>query len=271
MEPNFLKFSSTLYEERWKEVMDFLKEIRKPLQLIRRAWSLRRWFAGVDGNGIAYVPEQRPLTDIAGAAHGRTHFNPQAFHAVLQDPMTEKFISVVTILDTVPDRMTRQSGACPCHYDLLRPATSRFQREKLMTCHYGSKWPCPLAGAWAPEYAAGKIQEVVSRIMDDAEADILEAIREEGSRGADAITQRQIDWLLDNWRSARDALMVYVLLKLNFFETLPWLLFALAHHSEETARAVGRTILAKFEVGPRQEAHDKLTWKFLGPSSFFQS
>ena len=90
-----------------------------------------------------------------------------------------------------------------------------------MTCHYGSKWPCPLAGAWAPEYAAGKIQEVVSRIMDDAEADILEAIREEGSRGADAITQRQIDWLLDNWRSARDALMVYALLKLNFFEPLP--------------------------------------------------
>ena len=49
----FDKFSESLYEARWREVMKFLLEVRPLLNVMRNTWSADKFARGVDAEGLA--------------------------------------------------------------------------------------------------------------------------------------------------------------------------------------------------------------------------
>ena len=182
--------------------------------------------------------------------HGRVPFNAQGFANLLKDSLFDKFKKLTLLIEGAPDRLCRESGLCVCHKPLLQEKTKHY-REKLLVAHFSTKHPCPLAGAWAPEYANGEPRKLAEEVLGLIDADVMLIIAEEGRRGMDALSEDGIEVLMSNFRGAKVGMLLYIDIKLDFHQRLPWILNALALVDEDAARAKGAQAIDLFKADPK--------------------
>ena len=245
----FNNFKSELYEPRWGEVMKFLKELVQVLPFLARGWDARKYVKGVDGSGRHREDEKdgKKREDSRKLA-----FDPAALSVVLRKPLFSKYMSMLAKIEMIPEKLARKTGGCPCHEPLVE-SLSKYSRERLLFCHYGKTHPCPLAGAFAPNMAAGVADEIATAIFDVTEGEVMVLVAEIGHVGEHPLSRQEIQILVDNFRQARHATLLILKIKLKFWETLPWLFCGLAHEDEQVARRIGLKIIEEFNRDPRRQ------------------
>jgi hypothetical protein len=125
---------------------------------------------------------------------------------------------------------------------------------------------CPMAGKRAPDLANGKIFEVLGECWQDIETDIMSVATE-----MHPLTAEQLEYLKSEMTRAKTTMATLLHTKCDYWNRLPWMMAALAHHCEEVARACGRRSLAAFEWDPRAPpVHHQKTWELLRPESLFR-
>ena len=65
--------------------------------------------------------------------------------------------------------------------------------------------------------------------------------------------------VMDDFYAGKAFIEYILILKLGFWETLPYKLAVLGHPDEEVARVGGQRIVEKFNKDPREDAHDQIT------------
>ena len=253
----FDDFSASLYEARWGEVVKFMKETRKLVIVLRLAWDEQRYLDGVSING------EPTAAKLSAEAAGTAKFNPRMLTLMLNKGMHMVYGKQILALDAIPDKVCGWSETCVCHEGLLF-GLSRRERMTLMRHHYGSGWnSCPLDGCKAPEMAAGLLQLIIGDLFKECEG-----------LAVDYATVANIHLTDDDWKIITTAFQiarVYIVgvlqVKLDFWQRLPWLLCTQALLSESEARRFATRIIEDFAKDRRKDAHDVITWKWLGDDS----
>ena len=250
-------FSATLYEARWKEVVTFLKAWLPLYPILKATWSHAKYKRGCDVNGADRVWKNDAISAFDG----------EKLLAMLTNDRHVLFSHMILLVDELPDKLGHWSEACPCHSALVE-GLSRAQRARLFEAHYGKGiTACMMGGCRAPEFAAGKVKTVVEEMWAVAESELIQIAASMHIALDSAI------WLLvcTNFQQAKVCTVVMLLLKLDFWGRLPWLLCVLALADEEEARGWVDAIFEAFAVHPNGELHDPITWKWLKPSSVLRA
>lgn len=181
-------WSKTLYEARWREIVNFLKRLVVILPLFRACWNHQRYLLGVDSAGDKESFEE-PEAGDAGE-----HFDPLMLTQIIKDAMFHRYCIFVIKVDELPEKhLASWADGCACHEELykLGPQVTAhrnqrrlssnddgmrsYQRSKLITAHFGpgvSK--CPCAGCRADELADGRLATILTEAWGDLDSEIFE-------------------------------------------------------------------------------------------------
>ena len=121
-----------------------------------------------------------------------------------------------------------------------------------------------MVGKKAPEMAVGRLFDVLRGAWYTLEHDIL-------SDDHGVLNQEDLELLTNEVARAKEFIAATLHLKLDYWNTLLWLLCGLALEDEDKARDVARSCLDKFNEnpGPPPLQH-RLTWRLLQPGSWFR-
>lgn len=263
----FQYFRGSLYEDRWGEVISFMRRLPGLLRVLAATWDNRRFASGADLRGEV-MPQQGAGAEGAGQSDAGSlpNFDPKDLTALLVDPVFFKYLDMCLLLDGIPEDIARWSGGCSCH-EALTAELSPHLVAKVMTLHYGVP-SCPLAGKRAPELAASRVTDVVDELVRAREADLL-LLRV--TPGAPAPTPADWSIVISDFARGRAYLSTVLQMKLQFWTSLPWLLCGLAHTDESAARRCACSALEAFQQDPRKEAHHRITWQWLQPGSMLSA
>lgn len=115
-------WSCTLYDKRWGCVVTFVSAFLKLLPLLKRVWSLQRWYANVDGAAKAREDD-----------HGAS-FDAEAFTESLQSPKFALSLHVIVSLQGAVQELADWSEACPCHEAWFRSVHASSRAVYLEKC-----------------------------------------------------------------------------------------------------------------------------------------
>jgi len=102
-EHKFQRFKGSLYEQRWREVVSFLKQAAPLLPILSRAWDESRYVHGVDFEGGAR-PQQAQSQMRQEAASGLRQFDPKEVTAILSSSLFHMYTRMVTLIEAVRTR-----------------------------------------------------------------------------------------------------------------------------------------------------------------------
>jgi hypothetical protein len=255
-------FSATLYEKRWKEVVNFLKQLRPRLNLIHKTWNQAKYLQGVDGDRNAFEPTAQEKSAHAGLPS----FDPHALTGLLQGSMFPVYGVMVLIAENATVQLATWAESCPCHEPLFAKL-SRYNREHMYSFHFGKGFKtCPNAGCHLPDLVAGELDARLDGLWEHQEAKLATVTVIDG---APPLTSTEWSTLLGDFRKSKSMATVYMKMKLNYVNRLPVSLAVLAHRDESLARTMGAQHVAIFEADPREELYDEITWALLHPGAAF--
>ena len=137
----------------------------------------------------------------------------------------------------------------------------------MMTVHYGPGFTtCPMAGMNAPEFVAGKLDEVFHSIWERSEASLIY----DGTILAD-LSDDDKKILFDDFSSAKSGQLAVLQQKLVYLRSTRWALMALAHIDEAKAREWAGIIINDFDKDPRPELYDEKFFQLLSEGSAFRT
>ena len=79
----FEHFRASLYEDRWHEVVIFLRAVQKRLVILLMAWDEEKYIRGVDYVG-AHRPAQKAREEQEISSMGITSFDPKAVYGIVE-------------------------------------------------------------------------------------------------------------------------------------------------------------------------------------------
>jgi hypothetical protein len=251
----------TLYEKRWFEIVRFVAHLNPVLSGLRAAWSAGR-FADAATDETKHRSESNNVK-----------FDQTLLTTTLHSGLFAKYLEFIISIEQLTHRLEGWADGCPCHAALFEfaandlPTSGRFQsfRSACIRRHYGRDITvCPMNGLNAPELVAGKALELLQSLCDISFANL---ISDAAAPGAMPLTDEDRQTLAQDIATARAHLQLELQTKLDWTQRLPWLLLALAHVHEPTARLMGRRALEEFERDPRKTAHHRITWAWFKPGS----
>ena len=158
---SFERWGATLYDKRWREVVNFLEKLVPLLPTLRATWSEGRFTAAVDAD-----------TGVKATKEGSL-FNLGTLTASLHSPLFGSYARMVLRLELITRRPGSWAESCPCHRILFEHASQElptarrldaFRRECLGR-HFGpGTTTCQLAGFMAPELVGGGMEATVTRV-----------------------------------------------------------------------------------------------------------
>ena len=165
----FRKFSASLYEGRWHQVIVFLKHLQPVLPILARAWDKDNYLRGVNANG-ALRPVQVQAEQAQHARQGLVALDPDRISVAVQSSLFHSYVAMALKLEQVPEALASASEACVCHRQLFRKL-SDHRRRKCLEEHFGQGCSvCPMAGKLLPELVAGELElsfEGVCSLQED--------------------------------------------------------------------------------------------------------
>ena len=272
------KFSASLYEKRWHEVVRFTSRLTKLMCALVPCWDHRKYLAATDMQRSAAEGGDDQEAEHGGA--GKQKFDPELFTKTLQDPMFHRYcVFVEAVQGFSKTHLASWGEGCPCHDPLLQmiadvyPSVSLahsqnlYHRRKLFRKHYDGFDFCPMAGKRAPELAAGRLSQVIAALWANMEYDVLcgESARYH------PLPPDKHELLKQELHNAQAYFLALLKTKLDYWNKLPWLLCALALPREGSAREWAVRILELFDMDPRPPpVHHRITYRLLHPGAEFR-
>ena len=106
----FARFRGSLYEDRWHEVVSFLRKLKPLLPALARTFDVNRYNRGVDENGTVrpvQAAKQRQQEQNAGIQA----FDPKKLAASLRSTLFHKYCGAVLSMEEVPEEIASKAGA----------------------------------------------------------------------------------------------------------------------------------------------------------------
>eukprot|EP00969_Alexandrium_andersonii_P097976 4325299-Alexandrium_andersonii.AAC.1 len=119
---------------------------------------------------------------------------------------------------------------------------------------------CPCRGCKAPELAARAVFDVLEQAWQHALGDLILKCRH-------LLTPESWAKVIGEMERGKHHVHFILLLKLQHWQELPWVLCILAHSSSEVARAGAAQILQKYDEVPEAVCHHRLTHAFCSEGS----
>lgn len=167
-EPAFDRFSATLYEGRWREVVNFIRKLQPLLFVLSATWDHNKFLRGggvTSGDAAAPDGPQGPTQ-----AHARqerqeaSSFDPAVTATALRGSFFSHYCQMTLLIEEVPVRLAQWAEGCSCHsclYDVL----SLYKITRVIRNHFGRESStCPMAGKRAPELVTGKLAAVAEQV-----------------------------------------------------------------------------------------------------------
>ena len=163
LEHRFERFTGSLYEARWHQVLGFLRQSKPLLPILARSWDEAKYLRGVE-HGEAGRGAQAAAQDRADAGRGLTAFDPKVLTKALHSSLFHAYAAMALLLEEVPEQLATEAERCPCHGALTR-RLSLYRAKGMFGKHYGSRaTTCPMAGKNMPELVAGVLDDVFAQV-----------------------------------------------------------------------------------------------------------
>ena len=273
MEPESHKlkrWTATLYEKRWRCVLNFLKRLVPVLNIFRRCWDEHKYASNVDCHDITFKDDDAEAVE----AHTAAKFDPNFLTKTILDNFFHRYSEFALVVERAPSESLAAWGeSCICHEPLFvnkcfaSKPMSEYQRRKLLTAHFGPGCRCcPAAGKRMAEIADGRLEHVLDLIWSDIETDILFGKVAQFH----PLTFEQLEFMKLEMQRARTAMTTWLMLKLDYMQKLPWGLAVLALPDEARARIGGRRMRELFRRDPRPPpVQSRKTWALMQPGAPF--
>ena len=264
-EHKFIRFSQSMYEARWHEVVCFLKKVMGVLQTLILTFDVHKYLKGTDAFGNDQ--EKQPRKEKSQEERkGFVQFNPHALAKFLKDPFSVYYCNMAFTVEQIPSALAREAECCICHKPLVK-GMSEYRRKKLFEKHYGAgEGFCLMAGKIMPELVAGGLEDALEEIWGLQE-NVLRHVSYAGLNPPSSA-----DWtrIIADFNQARLNVLSQLRVKTDYVKRLPVKFCGLAVISEEGARKIGKEIIEDFEKDPQQSVHHRITWKLMQPGAVFQ-
>jgi hypothetical protein len=255
-EKQFLRFSATLYVQRWLEVYKFVSSAEPLIQTLVTRWNVHSYIHGFSSH--------KADQDKDG------HFRPHEVRGVLDDPVFHAYNQLLMSIGRILRQLSSWLEACPCHGKYVRECGKwRKAPRKWKKIFPNMVHPsCPLAGCRAPELAAGAVQDMLETVGDFCHADLLQKMPK-GLREEDRIS------VFRDFGLAKAYFLMGLHMKFDCWSRLPWCLAALGHWSRQARVAGARRALHLFDDSCAQgfdaSKHHPLTNRLLTPGTKLRS
>lgn len=253
---SFQKWQATLYEKRWREIVNFVLELHPLLPCLRRTWSEAKYLACASADGKDISSSKLSLACITSS---------------LRSPFFAKYVLLILQVEKVSKRLSQWAETCICHQKLFAHASSQFRkphqvnafRKQCLRRHFGQAFTvCPMAGMLGPELVCGALE---SHLEDIWQLELLDFMQEE--EGLEHLSMEEQEQLAEDLATARAHVGWEIATKLDWCKRLPWKLLGMAHHDQDVARQCAREAYEAFQRDPRQGCHHRITWAWLRPGS----
>lgn len=234
MQASLKSWSTSLKSLRWHSVVNFVKELHRVKDGLRKRWNLKRFVSSLPRHDDHLPAEGRGSAPAATYALADQAIGSQFFWS---------FCGMLVDISSVPEVLSHWSESCCWHGP--SGCTER-------TCAY--------KGCRAPELAAGAHKYLLNEFQNQASARLGQQLAELSDHDASA--------LLADWHTSLSQLVLQINFKLHFWDLLPWKLAGVACNELSVARVVAREcqiLWQRMSVGQRQCQHP-VTRRFLDPT-----
>ena len=171
----FDKWSTQLYEERWKCVLAFLKKFTSVLHILDDCLDVVK-FGNVDSNAskasdggnAAMKPDTIINQEVEAPADdpdsrlGKRKLDLKGMRKALNDNFFHRFIVLAVGSEEVTEiKLAAWGEACICHRAFLQHCSDYYRRMVLEAQFGEGTRVCPAAGKVAPELAAGLLVQIM--------------------------------------------------------------------------------------------------------------
>ena len=132
------RFSASLYEQRWREVVNFLGKLMKLLPSLILAWDQAKFESGVDSSGEAR-PVQARRQQQQESGQGMIQYRPQVITEAFRSGKFCYYAAMALRVEQIPTALTQEMEVCVCHKALLE-ILSKHEQKVMFTpscqcCH----------------------------------------------------------------------------------------------------------------------------------------
>jgi hypothetical protein len=209
----FLKFSASLYEQRWHEVTKFIRKVKPLLSILTATFDAKKFMEGDTGL------KKFRQTDSDSA------ITPLTVAKVLRSTFFRAYFKMVEKVEVTSDRITGEMELCPCHATLSKQL-SLYERSLLFRDHYGEGFgSCPLSAMNSSELAAGRLDRLAEEVWNTTETELLLDI----GTPADQICLAPLSGIemakvFGDFAKMKSSILLMVSMKGGYFKQLPWYL-----------------------------------------------
>ena len=242
----FSKSLPSLHEQRWGSLTSFITGMLIRLPMLQTFWNTR---------AFASCRSQATAGD---------EFDAAAIGAIITDPFFAAYSEMLQCLQAVITDATIWAEGCPCHCVEHKPGHShRAQKlaDSVWQAELGSQ-SCPLAGRRAPELATGMLQTIIAELSEKHIS--LFSIRRNQQ-----LSENQRSKIASDFEAGKRHLEAVLVVKLDHWKRLPWMLCGLAHHDGVKARQAALACIAEYDKSASsvRHQHHELTKKLLTPGT----
>jgi hypothetical protein len=240
----------TLRKQRWGSVIAFVGGMLRLWHLLCVFWD-QTAFSGHDG-GL----ETDSVFDVA------------LLTSSLGSPFFRAYSEMLQSLQDVVVEASVWAEGCPCHvvpHQTGKDRRSLKHADEVRQTELGSG-PCPLAGRRAPELAAGRLQDIIAGLASRHICGIT-------ARFGAQLDSKQCISLAADFETGRRRLEATLVVKLDHWRQLPWMMAGLAHDDVATARRLAGQCIAAFDSVPAHLSHQhhELSKMLLTAGTSFRS
>ena len=247
-------WSLSLHEERWGDIVHFLKAARPALLTLRRTWNEERFNKGMllqqdidmdTGKGASNVqalggtaqeqPETEPQERLE---RGRGTFSAGLLTQTIKSNKWFAYLDMVVALHDIPTAVSNWAESCACHGG--RGKQLQLRVDAAVGNSAVEAKSCPLKGCRLPELVTGGIEKVMNKAMTSASASLNES--------REFLTDEDWSSLVSDFENARVHALFVLGIKTDFAKRLPWKLAGLAATSENDAAQCYRESLILYDA-----------------------
>eukprot|EP00971_Amphidinium_carterae_P352867 6492757-Amphidinium_carterae.2 len=232
-------WSHTLYSNRWREVVSFLRHLLPVLDLLILTFD-------ADKFGDA---DKEPGE---GAEH---RFDAKLLQDGLRTVRFRWYVEMAFSLEAIPQAFASKTRGCPCHCSL--PAEwGETRRAKMIQAHFQTCSTCPLQGCHGPYLAAGEVNNWLAEV---AQLSLFSVLNTQPLHASPE--DREV--VVADFEAGKRVFLANLIQKFDFWQRLPWHFVGLCHHESSQRQRVAREVLAMIRQEREEAVHEPLTQRWM--------
>ena len=243
----FGRFHAEVYEQRWGTVLHTTASILSVESDLRRWWDVSKYtFGGHVGDAEARDLDGRRLEITA-------------VNKTITSEMFWQYSRSIDLIAVVLHQLEVWCEGCSCHYRLRHAINLGATMPRYTKQGQHRESSCPLRGRRAADLAVGEFKEILKGMGEIANTQLLPA--------ASSLTVPEWNVLVSDFARARGYVETVLLIKMSYWQKLPYILCSIAHPVREKAREGVLQAIRLYDAVGAEAGHHKLTSLSLTPGS----